>query len=229
MTLLEAKQAVARKLDIDYSDISNNGLFTDADLQSYIQFGIMKAWDYKPWPFTQAVKTATTILPPIHPRISPKIPNPTHRFCYRTDFHPSGFLLLLPLRVFSKAPSLHRHYPASSLLWASPTPLQGRFRVMSSPSRWLLSAPPTGLPGSSTDLFHARCPQPPRKAQWVLACCFPTGIRLHPGWRTGPLRIPIEAESGLLYIAARVLCPHQFFARWITPSRACWEIGRASC
>ena len=23
-------------------------------------------------------------LPPIHPRISPKIPNPTHRFCYRT-------------------------------------------------------------------------------------------------------------------------------------------------
>ena len=24
--------------------------------------------------------------------------------------------------VFSKAPSLHRHYPASSLLWASPTP-----------------------------------------------------------------------------------------------------------
>ena len=62
MTLLEAKQAVARKLDIDYSDISNNGLFTDADLQSYIQFGIMKAWDYKPWPFTQAVKTATTIV-----------------------------------------------------------------------------------------------------------------------------------------------------------------------
>src|ERR1035437_6037844 len=25
-------------------------------------------------------------LPPIHPRISPKIPNPTHRFCYRTVF-----------------------------------------------------------------------------------------------------------------------------------------------
>src|ERR1019366_1289916 len=24
-------------------------------------------------------------LPPIHPRISPKIPNPTHRFCYRTQ------------------------------------------------------------------------------------------------------------------------------------------------
>jgi tetratricopeptide (TPR) repeat protein len=24
-------------------------------------------------------------LPPIHPRISPKIPNPTHRFCYRAS------------------------------------------------------------------------------------------------------------------------------------------------
>ena len=61
MNLLEAKQALARKLDIDYSDIANNGLFTDADLAGYIQAGLIRAWDYKPWPFTQSVKTATTI------------------------------------------------------------------------------------------------------------------------------------------------------------------------
>src|SRR5665213_3042750 len=61
MTFLEAKQALARKLDIDYSDIANNGLFTDTDLGDYIQAGVAKAWDYKPWPFTQRTKTATTI------------------------------------------------------------------------------------------------------------------------------------------------------------------------
>ena len=38
----------------------------------------------------------------------------------------------------------------------------------------------------------------------MLACCFPTGIRLHPSRRTGHFRIPIEAESGLL--ALRLAC-----------------------
>src|ERR1039457_1788856 len=61
MQFSEAKYALARKLDINYDDIANNGLFTDADLAGYIQAGLIRAWDYKPWPFTQAVKTATTI------------------------------------------------------------------------------------------------------------------------------------------------------------------------
>lgn len=61
MTLSESKQALARKLDIDYSDIANNGLFTDSDLVALIQFAVEKAWDFKPWPFTQHTETATTI------------------------------------------------------------------------------------------------------------------------------------------------------------------------
>jgi hypothetical protein len=61
MTFLEAKQELSRKLDIDYSDIANNGLFTDTDLGAWIQLGVIDAWDYKPWPFTQKTKTATTI------------------------------------------------------------------------------------------------------------------------------------------------------------------------
>jgi hypothetical protein len=61
MQFSEAKYALARKLDINYDDIANNGLFSDADLSSYIQEGLIRAWDYKPWPFSQAVKTATTI------------------------------------------------------------------------------------------------------------------------------------------------------------------------
>lgn len=60
MTLAEAKQHLSRKLDIDYSDIANNGLFTDTDLGIFIQLGVQKAWDYKPWDFTEGAKTATT-------------------------------------------------------------------------------------------------------------------------------------------------------------------------
>jgi hypothetical protein len=61
MTNQEAKQHLARKLNIDYSDIANNDLFSETDLQVFIQLGILKAWDFKPWPFTRKVKKATTI------------------------------------------------------------------------------------------------------------------------------------------------------------------------
>jgi len=59
MDFLEAKQALARKLDIDYADIANNGLFTEADLEDYLNQGAIKAWDYKFWDFTEHSKTAT--------------------------------------------------------------------------------------------------------------------------------------------------------------------------
>lgn len=61
MTLLEAKQHLARKLNIEYSDIANNDLFSDTDLGVLIQLAVQKAWDYKPWDFTEGAKTATTI------------------------------------------------------------------------------------------------------------------------------------------------------------------------
>lgn len=61
MTFLEAKQHLARKLNIDYADIANNDLFDDTDLEIYIQLGIQKAWDYKPWDFTEGSKTATMV------------------------------------------------------------------------------------------------------------------------------------------------------------------------
>jgi hypothetical protein len=61
MTNQEAKQHLARKLNIDYSDIANNDLFSEADLQAFIQLGLIKAWDYKPWPFTKKAKKTTTV------------------------------------------------------------------------------------------------------------------------------------------------------------------------
>lgn len=61
MILSEAKTALARKLDIDLSDIANNDLWTDSDLTDLIQSGANKAWDYKPWAFTEGDwKTTTT-------------------------------------------------------------------------------------------------------------------------------------------------------------------------
>lgn len=61
MTNLEAKEHLARKLNIDYDDIANNDLFTDTDLQVFIQMAVFKVWDFKPWPFSQKVKKAMTI------------------------------------------------------------------------------------------------------------------------------------------------------------------------
>lgn len=60
MTYLEARQHLARKLNIDYSDIANNDLFSATDLGVLIQLGSIKAWDFKPWDFTEGAKTGTT-------------------------------------------------------------------------------------------------------------------------------------------------------------------------
>jgi hypothetical protein len=61
MTYAEAKTHLSRKLDIDYSDIANNDLFTDTDLGEFIKLAVIKAWDYKPWDFAEGSKTATTV------------------------------------------------------------------------------------------------------------------------------------------------------------------------
>jgi len=66
LTFQEAKQQLSLKLDINYSDIANNGLFADADLGLLINSAIQDAWDYKPWPFTQKAKTATTLSTPYY-------------------------------------------------------------------------------------------------------------------------------------------------------------------
>ena len=61
-----------------------------------------------------------------------------------------------------------------------------------------------GLPRFLDRSIHARCPQPPRKAQRVHAYWFPVDDRLHPSRRTGHFQIPNEAESGSL--ALRLTC-----------------------
>lgn len=57
MTYQEAKQALSRKLNIDYNDIANNDLISDSDLGDWLNFGLLRAWDYKRWNFTEGAKT----------------------------------------------------------------------------------------------------------------------------------------------------------------------------
>lgn len=58
MIYLEAKKALARKLNIDYTDIANNDLFTDEDIGDFVNQGAMQAYDYEFWDFAEHSKTA---------------------------------------------------------------------------------------------------------------------------------------------------------------------------
>ena len=59
MTTLEAKQELCKKLNISYSDVSSglNGLFSDDDIQGYIEEAHLLVWDYKGWEHTEGDKT----------------------------------------------------------------------------------------------------------------------------------------------------------------------------
>lgn len=59
MTFLEAQQALCRKLDISYSEIAYNGLFTLTDIKEYLNTAGRKLWDLKNWDFTEMAKTGT--------------------------------------------------------------------------------------------------------------------------------------------------------------------------
>lgn len=61
MVNLEAKKALCRKLNINWDDIANNGLFTEEDIQDYVNQGAMQAYDYRMWDFSEHSKTATLL------------------------------------------------------------------------------------------------------------------------------------------------------------------------
>lgn len=59
MTNLEAKKALCRKLNIDWTDIANNDLFSAEDIQDFVNQGVKQAYDYDFWDFAEHSKTAT--------------------------------------------------------------------------------------------------------------------------------------------------------------------------
>jgi hypothetical protein len=95
----------------------------------------------------------------------------------------------------SKAPSLHGHYPASLLLWASPTPTVVRLPVMSSLRRlapqWVSQVPVT---------IFRRTPSPytPERPAIASSRFFTAGFGLHHLRKVGHAHLSIEAGSGSL-------------------------------
>jgi hypothetical protein len=64
MLFSESKQSLARLLNINYANIANDALFSDADLGDYIQTGVNRAWDAYPWSFTEGAKRMTAAVDP---------------------------------------------------------------------------------------------------------------------------------------------------------------------
>jgi hypothetical protein len=118
---------------------------------------------------------------------------------FRSVGFPKRHSLPLTRTRLRSGPFAPRSLPASSLLWACPTPVPARLRVMSFPTP-PEGCPPTGtgLPGSSTDLslravpFHpgepSRCSHPllpgwcqasASLADWPLSLCVTRPNRVH--------------------------------------------------
>src|ERR1019366_4517660 len=113
-------------------------------------------------------------------------------------------------------------YPASSLVWASPTPFRAAPPVMYSRRALVALAPSlSGLPGSSTDLSTRAAPNHPGKPGGCLPVASPpvsgfilVGRLATFVFLTRPNRVHLRCGPGVR--------PCQVFARSISPSRACW-------
>lgn len=63
MQFSEAKTYLCNKLNTSLSDITagSNNLFALQDITDYINLGLKRAWDYKPWTFTEKTYKVTDI------------------------------------------------------------------------------------------------------------------------------------------------------------------------
>jgi len=61
MTYSEAQKELCSRLNIDYSDIANNPVFSLDEIKRWINLAIQRAWDYARWIFSEkAVYTQTS-------------------------------------------------------------------------------------------------------------------------------------------------------------------------
>ena len=111
-------------------------------------------------------------------------------------------------------------YPASQLLWACPTPDQGRQRVMSSPKTLWLGPLPVGPPRFLNQPVSTRHPLSPRKARQLLTpvASLPTLGFTYPG-RMATFTKYNEAEVGSLALRL-ALSPLKASPDRVTPSHA---------
>src|ERR1017187_3777507 len=61
MELSEAEIALCSELNTSVADVlaGTNQLFSQADIDGFINNAVKRAWDYKPWTFTEGVVTLT--------------------------------------------------------------------------------------------------------------------------------------------------------------------------
>ena len=150
----------------------------------------------------------------------------SERWAFGSQFFRSGTIVqavLLSYRqkhVSGQAPWLRRHYPASMLLWACPTPDQGRQRVISSPKTSWLGPLPAGPPRFLDQSVSTRRPLSPRGARQLhtSVASLPTMGFTYPGRMATPRKFN-EAETGSLALRL-ALSPHEASPDRVTPSHA---------
>ena len=113
--------------------------------------------------------------------------------------------ILLQTHASSKAPSLHGRYPASTLLWASPTPAPTRQPVIDSLSGggpcW--HRVEAGLPSSRLFVRLAPSPLTPEGSAGALDRCFPANAGFTISGRLATLAWCNEADLSSLVVTAR--------------------------
>jgi hypothetical protein len=112
MEFIEAQQALCTELNTDFSDVSagSNTLFTLAEIQAFILAAAQRAWDYKPWTFTEGSVTLTT-------------PAPTSTgFAYPATFEDESIFLVQVNNVPWIGPNNGKRNFAEYLKWLSDYP-----------------------------------------------------------------------------------------------------------
>jgi hypothetical protein len=149
-------------------------------------------------------------LCPAYSQVSSAFQNSSCSVTGRLSKRHSSFLTP---HIQGKAPLLHRHYPASSLLWASPTPTRTDHAVIDSPMIFeniSLSGAPRFLDHS----FATCCPLSPRQAEQVRLLVSSLSVLASPssgGWP--PATSCFEAETGSPFrITARSFVVRHFHA-----------------
>src|SRR5260370_18020928 len=67
MQLSEAQAALCQELNISLTDVNaaQNSLFSITEITQFINDGVKRAWDYKPWTFTEKTYMFTLTAPMI--------------------------------------------------------------------------------------------------------------------------------------------------------------------
>ena len=118
-------------------------------------------------------------------------------------------------RSSPEAPSLRRHYPASSVIWASPPPRRPDPALTG--CRLARATPPDKASRvTSIPLFHACCRQYPGGTRRCVRRSFPDGWQPSPlsGW-VGFRIMPFEACSAFARAAARMVAKPPLAARCV--------------